>query len=102
MAFKMKYSKEGFPYKSGFKHTGGAHEDHHQGAEKTPEEQTTLNPQQESRNTEVDYDKHVKYLNSEIERMTNYINDPKYTGSQKEGFKRNRERMQAELAKLNA
>ena len=32
MAFKMK----GFPYKSGFKHTGGAHEDHHAGQEQPP------------------------------------------------------------------
>ena len=29
MAFKMK----GFPYKSGFKHTGGEHEDHHASSE---------------------------------------------------------------------
>tara|TARA_R110002110_G_scaffold74616_3_gene197436 strand:+ start:572 stop:799 length:228 start_codon:yes stop_codon:yes gene_type:complete len=40
MAFKMKYGKDGFPYKSGFKHTGGAHEDHHSTEEKGPEKKT--------------------------------------------------------------
>ena len=38
MAFKMK----GFPYKSGFKHTDGEHEDHHQKEEETPSQSKTI------------------------------------------------------------
>ena len=37
MAFKMK----GFPYVSGFKHTGGTHEDHHKGEQGNQESEET-------------------------------------------------------------
>ena len=96
MAFKMK----GFPYKTGFKHADSGHSEkdhqHIQASTETPggvQSETTRN---------IDVNKEIEYLKSEIERLTNYISDPKYTGSQKEGFKRSRERMQAELAKLSA
>ncbi len=58
MAFKMK----GFPYKSGFKHSGGNHEDHH------TKETTTEKPTEElktptSNQAPFDVDKELNYIN---------------------------------------
>jgi|5_EtaG_2_1085323.scaffolds.fasta_scaffold03079_8 hypothetical protein len=97
MAFKMK----GFPYKSGFKHTGGSHEDHHQNEIKESTGELP-NEQKENKDTVQESADIIRNAKSEIERMTRLINDPKYTGSQKEGFKRKRAEHQAMLTKLGA
>ena len=76
MAFKMK----GFPYKSGFKHTGGTHEDHHQGGageapSPTGEEQ---NVEHEGKSKVIHDPRNIQQLHdratSELESLKNWMN----------------------------
>ena len=96
MAFKMK----GFPYKTGFKHADSGHSEkdhqHIQASTETPggvRSETTRN---------IDVNKEIEYLKSEIERLTRYLNSGKYSSSQNRGFEQSIQRMQGELAKLGA
>jgi hypothetical protein len=96
MAFKMK----GFPYKSGFKHADSGHsEKDHQHIQASTE---TPGGVQSEKTTETDVNKEIKYLKSEIERLTKYLNSGKYSSAQNRSFEQSIQRMQGELAKLSA
>lgn len=97
MAFKMK----GFPYKSGFKHTGGNHEDHHKGEN---EESTgeLLSEQKENKDTNVESADVINNAKKEIARLTEYLNSGKYDRIKNAGFKESIANHQATLDKLGA
>ena len=95
MAFKMK----GFPYKSGFKHTGGNHEDHHQNEIKESTGELP-NKQKENKDTVREADDIIRHAKSEIERLTGYLNSGKYDPKFNSGFKESIARHQATLDKL--
>ena len=72
MAFKMK----GFPYKTGFKHTGGSHEDHHEKTEES--KQVSEQEVREKGLASFDVDRELDYINRMMQHGNNAKN-PYYT-----------------------
>ena len=106
MAFKMK----GFPYKSGFKHTDGTHEDHHQGGTgevsgPTGEEQ---NAERENQSKVIEDTRSIQQLydraTSKLEGLKNWMNSdartkyPAAEGSVIEGIAE----LEKEIARLQS
>ena len=71
MAFKMK----GFPYKTGFKHTGGSHEDHHEKTEES--KQVSEQEVREKGLASFDVDREYNYVKKNVEGYNK--NNPYWT-----------------------